>query len=1255
MSVLRIGFSGALLCALLTTQISNLSAATFYWDSTAGSGNGVGGSATWGTTFSAAATGSTTLSTAATTDSLIFQGTAGAITLGANQTAASLTLNTTDYKITGNSSTTRTITGPITLAASTNLIIGNGETTDIAIGLSSISGTTGSTLTINGAATGSALTRLNLSTGTTPTISVPITITGTGFAGIAGGASGSQVTSTVNGNGARLNLGATSGNSITFTQTINNSTGTVRIAAGSSGGAGVVTLSGTGNTWGATELNNAASGILRMGVVDALPTSTTLTFGTTTANGDSIVELSGKNTTIGQLTNGAQSGGTLRNTSATGAQLTISGSDASASAFSGSIQDGTGAGLLSLVRSGTGTTILSGTSTYTGGTTVSGGTLTLGNATDTLANAGSILVSGGTLALGTNTDTVGAVTISSGSITGSGTSAQGVLTGTSYALTGTGTISAKLAGASVALTKSNAGTATLSSANTYTGATNVNGGKLSIASTGSINSSSGVTIAGGEFNYNSSTALTPAITFSGTGGKLTGSGTVNSAVTISSGNTLAPGNSIGTQTFGAGLSIAGTYSAELGTAGATPAAGVSDRAAVTGNLVLTGGTLALVDNAGANSQGSAGAGAYRLATFTGTRTGTFSTVTNPLSATLHEVVNYNGTTNGSVDLSLFRLATATAPASTAALGNVRVGSALTGTASISNSASNDGFSEQLKATVASNGTGFTGIAGGSSGTVNYSLATTAAGAQSGSASVVLKSTGVGSYSDTTLSTTSVSLSGNAYDLANPQVTSSNTIAFGNVHVGASNPTSTVSVANTTITNASFQDSLNASASTDNAKVTGNSFTAQAAGTTGSLTLTANAATVGSLASSVTLGYTSNANSVVGLSNQALTSGSVTTTGQVYSGQSTWTGGSGSWGTQASGFGANWGANQGSPGLDAGFKGVDTATFSAAGTNTVQLNGANPNVNQLSLSTGSYTIAPGSGGGITLSGSGSTIVSSGTQSISAPIVLGANASINNGGTLNLSGGVVKDGRTLTFTGGGQVNITGTGISGSSANSDLIVDNATLVVGASSTYNGPTTVQNSSTLVANAPISTNSVTVSGNSKLSGTSSVSATAGSVFINGTLQIGDPTVVTPTASTFSVSSASGGSTVLGSSSIMKIDLFLGAGSGNNSGLVGASDLLSISGDWTINTGAKLNIASTMTGFAANDEWRIFDLSALGVRTGAFDLSDISAPGLNPGLVWDYSRLYTDGDIFVVSVPEPGRALLLFAGLASIIGRRQRK
>jgi hypothetical protein len=67
-----------------------------------------------------------------------------------------------------------------------------------------------------------------------------------------------------------------------------------------------------------------------------------------------------------------------------------------------------------------------------------------------------------------------------------------------------------------------------------------------------------VNIGAGTFNYNSATALTKNVTFTGTGGTLSGSGTINQAVNVTSGNTLNPGAGAGAGTLnlGGGLTIA---------------------------------------------------------------------------------------------------------------------------------------------------------------------------------------------------------------------------------------------------------------------------------------------------------------------------------------------------------------------------------------------------------------------------------------------------------------------------------------------------------------------------------------------------------------------------------------------------------------------------------------------------------------------------------------------------------------------------
>ncbi len=321
------------------------------------------------------------------------------------------------------------------------------------------------------------------------------------------------------------------------------------------------------------------------------------------------------------------------------------------------------------------------------------------------------------------------------------------------------------------------GTVVLNGVNTHIGATNVGGGKLTISSAATINTTSGIFIGGGDLNYNSATALSKNITFNGIGGTLSGTGTITPLVTVTAYNTVAPGNSVGTLSFGTGLTIAGSYAAELGTPGATPAAGVSDRLAVTGDLTLTGGTLNLSDNAGASGQGAAGVGAYRLMTFTGTRTGTFASVINPAGTTLHGSVVYTGTSTGTVDLTVYRMAAANTIGTPLNLGMVRVGGTFgTSALSIQNTAANDGFSEGLNAS----GGALTGAASSSGSVTNLaagltngssllvglggSANTTVAGLKTGTVLINLASNGSGTsgYGAMNLTGQTVSVSGTVY-------------------------------------------------------------------------------------------------------------------------------------------------------------------------------------------------------------------------------------------------------------------------------------------------------------------------------------------------------------------------------------------------------------------------------------------------------------------------------------------------------------
>lgn len=381
----------------------------------------------------------------------------------------------------------------------------------------------------------------------------------------------------------------------------------------------------------------------------------------------------------------------------------------------------------------------------------------------------------------------------------------------------------------------------------------------------------------------------------------------------------------------------------------------------------------------------------------------------------------------------------------------------------------------------------------------------------------------------------------------------------------------------------------------------------------------------------------------------------------------------------------------------------------------------------------------------------------------------------GGTLNFNGGLVKNGTTLTLS-GGAFNINTVGISGASANSDLIVDNASVALNVASTYNGPTTIRNAGTLNANVSnalpnsprsamildatgsgsstlaigsgtnneiasltgaassvlsltsssslaIGTGSGTttfagtivgglgtpitkdgastqiLTGNSSsyqgvfsisggvleannttgsatgvggvsvaaagtLAGTGRIeaSAAAGSIFINGNLIVGS-TVGAPAVADFEIATnAFSLGTTLSVNSQLTMELFTGAGLGDNSSLSTAADRLKIVGNLAIDPSALFELANPngMTGWAAGDRWRVFDWSSVGTITGSYAALNMTLPTLGAGLYWDTSDLFTTigalaGTIDIEAVPEPGSFLVGIFCAASVAMRRRRR
>ena len=141
------------------------------------------------------------------------------------------------------------------------------------------------------------------------------------------------------------------------------------------------------------------------------------------------------------------------------------------------------------------------------------------------------------------------------------------------------------------LNKAGAGTMVLNNACSYTGATNVQAGALLVNSTLASN---GITVS--------------------SGATLGGTGSTAAPLTVSVGGTVAPGASAGDLAVGTTI-LSGSYACEIDGLNA-------DTLVVTGNLDLTGSTLTLSVLGGGATEAS-----YLIASYSGTLTGTFGTVT----------------------------------------------------------------------------------------------------------------------------------------------------------------------------------------------------------------------------------------------------------------------------------------------------------------------------------------------------------------------------------------------------------------------------------------------------------------------------------------------------------------------------------------------------------------------------------------------------------------------------------------------------
>ncbi len=101
-------------------------------------------------------------------------------------------------------------------------------------------------------------------------------------------------------------------------------------------------------------------------------------------------------------------------------------------------------------------------------------------------------------------------------------------------------------------------TVTLSQVHTYTGATTVNAGTLALGAGGSIASSSGIAVNGGNFNVSSVVGYS-----TGASQFLTGNGTVIGNITVGGNLAIGASSGIGTMTFNNNLALANTSTSDF--------------------------------------------------------------------------------------------------------------------------------------------------------------------------------------------------------------------------------------------------------------------------------------------------------------------------------------------------------------------------------------------------------------------------------------------------------------------------------------------------------------------------------------------------------------------------------------------------------------------------------------------------------------------------------------------------------------------
>jgi fibronectin-binding autotransporter adhesin len=270
-----------------------------------------------------------------------------------------------------------------------------------------------------------------------------------------------------------------------------------------------------------------------------------------------------------------------------------------------------------------------------------------------------------------------------------------------------------------------------------------------------------------------------------------------------------------------------------------------------------------------------------------------------------------------------------------------------------------------------------------------------------------------------------------------------------------------------------------------------------------------------------------------------------------------------------------------------------------------------------------------GGNLILSGAvGQSIASlNNSQAVGAPastVALGAGTTLTIGFD---SGAIVPPGQGILGT--QNANFSGV-ING--AGNIIKDDNSTQIFSGNNAYTGTTTI-NGGTLVVNgihgagntAGVYNIGNNAGGADVLAGTgvinlaaaSSVNLLAGNLF-RSSISVGDPTVA-PVASILTITNVVPGNVAINMAvgSTLNVDLFTGAGNGNNTLLVNSSDRLNLTG--TLASGANAGVLVVgnplgLTGFTGGDSWLLVNMAPAGGPGNITGNLGIDNPGVFDGL-----------------------------------------